>query len=106
MLIDQHQAHQRILFERYIRQIKRRSDTQKLLFPATLEISEPDAILLQEIIPLLNNLGIEIEEFGKNSFVIHGLPVELGAIAAEDCILTLIEQYKNNLDLEIERVKT
>ena len=103
MLIDQHQAHQRILFERYIRQIKeRRSDTQKLLFPATLEMPEPDAILLQEIIPLLNNLGIEIEEFGKNSFVIHGLPVELGSMAAEDCIVTLVEQFKNNLDLEIE----
>ena len=62
---------------------------------------ESDAILLREIIPLLNNLGIEIEVFGKNSFVIHGLPVELGTIAAE-VVYTLMEQYKNNLDLEIE----
>ena len=103
MMIDQHQAHQRILFERYIRQIKeRRSDTQKLLFPTTLDVQESDAIILKEIITLLNNLGIEIEEFGKNSFVIHGLPVELGSTDPENCIMTLLEQFKNNLDLEIE----
>src|SRR6201999_245405 len=70
ILVHQQSAHERILYERY----KTAADgkgisSQKSLFPITLQLSAPDAILLQELIPDLLTLGYSIEPFGKDSFI-------------------------------------
>jgi len=103
LLIDQHYAHQRIMYERYLLQLEqKKSTTQKLLFPQTVERSIADATLLKEILPQLNELGLDIKEFGTNSFVVHGLPSELSQQNAEDIIEELLEQFKFNVDLKLD----
>ena len=51
--------------------------TQRSLFPATLNLTTPDAVLLQELIPDLQQLGYQIEPFGKDGFVVQGTPADL-----------------------------
>jgi DNA mismatch repair protein MutL len=75
LMIDQKSAHQRILYERYLSQMKDTSGgTQKLLFPETIELSTADAQTLQGILDEVNRMGFDVQEFGGTSFVIHGVP--------------------------------
>lgn len=97
ILVDQQAAHERILFERYLKLLeKKRHDTQRQLFPQNLDLSIADAQLLAEILPEINNLGFDIQEFGKNSFVIHGFPADIHQGDEKRIIEELIEQYKMN----------
>lgn len=103
LLIDQHTAHKRIMYERYLYQFEnKRATTQKLLFPQTVELSVSDAALLKDLLPQLNELGLDIKEFGTNSFVVHGLPSELSQQNEQIIITKLIEQFKLNVDLKID----
>ncbi|BDS09627.1 DNA mismatch repair endonuclease MutL [Aureispira anguillae] len=103
LLIDQQMAHQRIMYERYLYQLEhKKATTQKLLFPQSVELSTGDAALLKELLPQLNELGLDIKEFGTNSFVVHGLPSELSQQNEQLIISQLLEQFKQNIDLKIE----
>ncbi|MGH1336694.1 MAG: DNA mismatch repair endonuclease MutL [Aureispira sp.] len=103
MLVDQNMAHQRILYERYLQQLdQKQANTQKLLFPQTVDLSPADAALLKDLLPQLQELGMDIKEFGDNSFVVHGLPSELSQKNEQQIILQLLEQFKQNVDLNIE----
>lgn len=103
MLVDQNMAHQRILYERYLQQLdQKKANTQKLLFPQTVELSAADASLLKNLLPQLEELGMDIKEFGDNSFVVHGLPSELSQKNEQHVIAQLLEQFKQNVDLNIE----
>lgn len=103
LLIDQQMAHQRIMYERYLYQLEHhKATTQKLLFPQTIELAVADASLLKALLPQLNELGLDIKEFGSNSFVVHGLPSELSQQNEQEIINQLLEQFKLNVDLKIE----
>ena len=97
ILIDQQAAHERIMFERYLKLIeKNRSESQRQLFPQSFELNAADAQILLEIMPDINNLGFDIQEFGKNSFVIHGFPADVVNGDERKMVEELIEQYKMN----------
>ncbi len=97
ILIDQQAAHERILFERYLKLLeKKRHDSQRQLFPQSFELSVTDAQILKEITPEINNLGFDIQEFGKNSFVIHGFPADILQGDERKIIEELVEQFKMN----------
>ncbi len=103
LLIDQNSAHQRILYEQYLSFLENKTaSTQKLLFPQTVELSVSNATLLLSLLPQLNALGIEIKEFGNNSFIVHGLPSEFNKIEANELVQTLLEQFNQNVDLHLE----
>ncbi len=75
ILIDQHAAHERILFEKLKKNYtagSRRS--QKLLVPETIELGFNEAAIVKKMIPLFKNTGIEIEPFGGNTFIITSAP--------------------------------
>ncbi len=100
LLIDQQAAHQRILYEEFLAKLqKQKQSTQKALFPQTLECQAADAELLTEMLPQINKLGFDIEPFGKNTFIINGLPAEMktGKNPLE-LIETLLENYKHQAD--------
>ena len=104
LLFDQHIAHQRIMYERYLYQFEnKKASSQQLLFAQNIELSLSDAQLLQGLIPELNNLGIDIREFGHQSFVIQGLPAEFNDQDGQAVVLQLLEQFKQNLDLKLEQ---
>ena len=102
LLIDQQAASERILYERYLEALGSQPiATQKLLFPKNLELPAADAALLRDILDEVNRLGFEIAEFGGNAFVIHGTPADLSGVSEEALLEKVLEQYKDNLELEL-----
>jgi DNA mismatch repair protein MutL len=75
VLMDQHAAHERVLFERMLKDLAGDSaPSQKLLLPLTLELDARDAAFLQSNLKTLHKLGIGISEFGDKAFLIDSLP--------------------------------
>ncbi len=103
ILIDQQAAHERILYERYLADMENKdSSTQKELFPKTIGLSPADAAVMQEILPEVNSLGFDIQDFGDNSFIIHGIPANLvGHNNQVRIIETLLQQFQQNLELKL-----
>jgi DNA mismatch repair protein MutL len=96
MLIHQQNAHERILFERYQQAVNGTAvATQRSLFPATLNVSPQDAVMLNEIITDLHQLGYHVEPFGKNTFVIQGTPADVEQGNESFAIELLLEQIKH-----------
>jgi DNA mismatch repair protein MutL len=104
LLIDQQAAHERILYEQYLRVLgEQAASVQHQLFPRTVGLPPADALLLREILPQVNLLGFDIQEFGQNTFVINGLPAEMAGKKDELAILeTLLEQFRQNNDLQLD----
>jgi DNA mismatch repair protein MutL len=105
ILIDQQSAHERILYERFLRALNNKPQaSQQLLFPQHISCSASDVEVLKEILPDINVLGFDIQEFGQNDFVIHGMPADIIAGNEQDIIDSLLENYKNNLSvLKLDR---
>ncbi|MEZ4887034.1 MAG: DNA mismatch repair endonuclease MutL [Chitinophagales bacterium] len=99
ILIDQKAAHERILYEQCLTFMdNKKAETQKQLFPETIDLPAADATLLKEILPDINILGYDIQEFGQTTFVIHGIPADLKIGNEQAAIEQLLEQYKHNSD--------
>ncbi len=97
MIIDQQGAHERILYEKFIQCLSRNtSSSQQLLFPQTIEFSSSDNALVQQLLPELNALGFNLEEFGKNTFVVHGTPTLLGEADSKESLERILEAFKKN----------
>lgn len=97
IIIDQQAAHERVLFERYLRALQdARIATQKTLFPQTLHLNTADAQLLKALLPEVNALGFDIQEFGQSDFVVHGLPADMEGNDEQKVIEGLLEQYKQH----------
>lgn len=98
MLIDQQAAHERILYEQFLQQLEARQGTsQQSLFPQTLDLDPADTALIKSLLPEIQALGFQLREFGKNTFVIEGLPADLGSgIHEREAITQLLEDFKNN----------
>lgn len=96
ILIHQQSAHERILYERYAAAAKGKPmATQRSLFPLTVPLSAQDAVLLQELLPDLSTLGYEIEQFGKDTFVIQGTPADVEQGNEKLAIEQMLEQFKH-----------
>jgi DNA mismatch repair protein MutL len=93
VLIDQHAAHERIIFE----QLKNRSlaskkSSQKLLIPETIDLGYREAKILEGLIPDLNELGLEIEPFGGNTFVVKSVPSLLDNKEVKPLVMEIVEK--------------
>ncbi len=96
-IIDQHHAHERILYEEFIESLeKNTASTQQLLFPENIELTPSDFIVFQEIMEDLNTIGFDIREFGKNAIAVYGTPAELQDENYKQIIDRLIEHINNN----------
>jgi DNA mismatch repair protein MutL len=96
LLINQQSAHERVLYD----QMKAATHgkpiaTQRSMFPSTIELAPADALILEELMSDLQDLGYTIEPFGKNTFVIQGTPADLDHGNEKYVIDLLIEQYKH-----------
>ncbi len=95
MVIDQKRAHERILYE-YFLELKgsERGDSQKSLFPHTVELNPADHMLLLEILSDLNHIGFDIQDLGNNAIIINGFPSNADAQNPQQIIESLLEAYK------------
>ena len=81
MIIDQHRADIRILYDRYMEQMASHSaNTQKLLFPEVIQLAPSDAVLLEKLLPELVNLGFDLSSLGGHSFAINGVPAGIDGL--------------------------
>jgi DNA mismatch repair protein MutL len=93
LLIDQHAAHERIVFEQLKRQAaERRPASQRLLLPETVDLGFREAQILNKIVPELDCYGLEIEPFGGNTFVVKALPTLLDSSEIPALITRLVEK--------------
>ena len=76
VLLDQHAAHERILYEQMMTRIESNTSapSQKLLLPETVELPPRDAQFLREQLPALTRLGVGLNEFGERTFLLDALP--------------------------------
>lgn len=96
ILVNQQLAHERILYERFSTAVfGKKVSTQQSLFPATLELNTPDAILLEDLLPELTSIGYQIEPFGGDTFIIQGTPADVIQGNEKNTIELLIEQFKH-----------
>jgi DNA mismatch repair protein MutL len=104
IMIHQQLAHERVLYEKYQKASVQPHATQKSLFPVVLELSVPDAILLEDMIDDLATIGYEIEPFGQNSFIIQGIPADVISGNEKNAIELLLEQFKHfNGDIKFSK---
>ncbi len=95
-LLDQHIVHERILYERLLAEEPQFNVQQ--VFPITLNFSHKDAQTIVEHLPKLARLGLELEEFGINSFVLRGIPSFLSAESGSIDEAFIIELVDDLLD--------
>ncbi len=80
-VVDQHTAHERVLFERLMRAWQQRRPTvQPLLIPEPLELPAHRAELLRRHLDELDTMGLQLEAFGGTGFLVRGVPAELGKL--------------------------
>lgn len=97
LIIDQHVAHERILYEKAVANFENNlPSTQQLLFPQTVQLSATDYSLAKELIPHLEKLGFDLKPFGKNTVIIEGIPADV-RVGSEALILQdVLDEYRNN----------
>ncbi|NEW81968.1 MAG: DNA mismatch repair endonuclease MutL [Mariniphaga sp.] len=96
MVIDQRRAHERILFENFMRIIDNHlAISQRQLFPAVLELNAVDKEILIVIDEELKSLGFEIRQGENDVFLVEGIPALLSHLNASDLVQKLIEDFKN-----------
>ena len=93
-MIDQHAAHEKVMYERFVKEISRNKVTsQNLLPPVVVTLSGSQSQIVEEIGEHLHKLGFEIEPFGGNEYVIKAVPTELFGISEKDLLFDIIDQY-------------
>jgi DNA mismatch repair protein MutL len=97
MIIDQHVAHERVLYEKALERLEVNLPfSQQLLFPKTVEIDPASFALLKEINPYLVKLGFSLKFFSKNTAVIEGVPDDVKNGSEEKILLEILEEYASN----------
>ena len=91
-IVDQHTAHERVLFERLWRAWQANAlQTQPLLIPEPIDLPPHQCELLAEHLPDLAKLGLEVEQFGPHAFVVRSVPAMLGPLSVSPLIYQLVE---------------
>jgi DNA mismatch repair protein MutL len=95
-LVDQHAAHERILFEKFMAQRSEQIPSQALLDPVTVEVDTASARLLEEQFSVMGNLGFEIESFGPNIYKVRRMPTLLAGSDPAAAVRSVIEDFEED----------
>jgi DNA mismatch repair protein MutL len=105
-LIDQHAAHERVLFEKLMAQHDKKSiPSQSLLAPEVVTLPPQSAKALMSQLPFLNHFGFEVEEFGTNTFQVRAMPVLFAGGDPVSALRALVEDFEEDeapLQAEVE----
>lgn len=93
ILVDQHAAHERVIYERYLAAAEvNQVETQRLLFPVTIELSAHQFVLLEAELEEFRRLGFEIEPFGGTTVRVDGVPAPAADVEPAELLLELLGQ--------------
>lgn len=97
MIIDQHVAHERILYEKALKRFDANMPfSQQLLFPRKMELDPGTYGIVKELNPYLSKLGFEIKFLPKSFIIIEGVPEDVIAGSEEKILIELIDEYLTN----------
>ena len=97
LIIDQHAAHERVLYERLTSNAEKISSQQQaLLMPITLELTRQEAMYLEDNLELWKNLGFDIEEFGSDTFIIRSIPLVTKETNLVELVRDIIDQLQQD----------
>lgn len=100
LVIDQHSAHERILFEETMERFQGQGGTsQRLLFPLTLRLSPAEQTAVAELSGLLRAAGFELEEFGDRTVIVHAVPNLHERFDAETCFREMVSELAHGSEL-------
>jgi len=107
IVIDQHVAHERVLFEAYLRQkLAGRLDIQRLLMPIVLQLPPRQLVILDSIVPELARNGFEVEPFGPKTIAVKTAPAILKAAEVEKLLVELLDGLERETQvIDIEALK-
>ncbi len=96
VLLDQHAAHERILYEQMLHRLERndQAPSQKLLLPETVELSARDAAFLRQQMGTLTRLGVVLGEFGERTFLLEALPPYVKTREPRQFVLELVDALR------------
>ncbi len=107
-VVDQHAAHERILYERFAARVAQTVCVQ-LLFPETVELTREDVATLEPYLPLLREQGVEVEQVGEAQLIVTATPVQIKQIAFGQFIryvVALIQEHGNLEHTELHTLLT
>ncbi|WP_455077328.1 DNA mismatch repair endonuclease MutL [Prevotella koreensis] len=97
MIIDQERAHIRILYDRYMQQMKSNGHhSQKILFPEMIQFPPSDIVTLQKIMPEMEHLGFELTSLGGGSYAVNGIPSGVEGINVSTLIKDMVASAIEN----------
>jgi DNA mismatch repair protein MutL len=107
-IVDQHVAHERVLFERVLKQrAAQKAESQRLLMPIVLELSPAQQAVFREISEELQHNGFEAEPFGARSVAVKVAPAGIEASAVEHMLHELLDQFsREEQSLNLEKIRT
>ena len=92
MIIDQHRAHMRILYDGYMRQQEKMAGAaQKMLFPEMVQFPPSDVVVLERVMPELERLGFELTSLGGGSFAINSVPSGIEGVNVVNLVRSMVE---------------
>lgn len=105
LILDQQASHERILYEKFKRQLENSSGaSQQCLFPQSIDLSPADFALVMDLKEELTNLGFLVAEFGQNAVLINGVPADITITNEKALFEALLEQYKHfKSELSLDR---
>ena len=104
-LIDQHAAHERVLFEKWMAQHEKQVPSQALLSPVLVELSPQSAQVITSQLPNLVDLGFQVEPFGPGAFQVRALPAILSRLDPAAALRVIVEDFEEDetpLQAEVE----
>jgi len=100
MIIDQHRADVRILYERYMNQLEHQTvSSQKMLFPETVSFSPAEAVVMQQLLSELQHVGFDLSDLGGNTFALNGVPAGTEGIDGVALIRQIVSDATINAQL-------
>ena len=96
MVIDQHRAHVRILFDRYIGQLHTGNlSSQAILFPEVLHLSAAQSVALQELLPEMEQMGFQLDSMGGNDWALNAIPAGIEGVDPVAMVQQILESVDN-----------
>lgn len=104
-ILDQHAAHEKIKYERFIKRYREKEIlTQQLLPPIVVTLTGQEEILLREYWELLEGMGFEMEEFGGREYCLRGVPVDLYGCGEKEMFLEMLDELEAGISRQNPRV--
>lgn len=106
MIVDQQRADMRIRFERYMKQMETHiSPSQQVLFPEVVQFPASLAVLLNKVLPEINNMGFDLTDLGQNSYSINGVPAGLEGIDCKALLVSMLDDAADNVSSSTDALR-